>query len=113
MAQNSRHSIFGAAYAGDSAGSGTSAATVYAATTEGLWITANAGTIWRRLTPPDWVINAVVALPGRIVIGTEKLGVLISDDGGAHFRASNAGFYHREIVALALDRETLDACWRY
>ena len=80
--------------------------TVYAATTEGLWITANAGTIWRRLTPPDWVINAVVALPGRIVIGTEKLGVLISDDGGAHFRASNAGFYHREIVALALDRET-------
>jgi photosystem II stability/assembly factor-like uncharacterized protein len=82
------------------------APTVYAATTEGLWITANAGTIWRRLTPPDWVINAVLALPGRIVIGTEKLGVLISDDGGAQFRASNAGFYHREIVALALDRET-------
>ena len=81
------------------------ASTVYAATTEGLWITANAGTMWRRLTPPDWVINAVLALPGRIVIGTEKLGVLISDDGGAHFRASNAGFYHREIVALALDRE--------
>lgn len=81
------------------------AATVYAATTEGLWITANAGTIWRRLTPADWVINAVVILPGRIVIGTEKLGVLLSDDGGAHFRAANDGFYHREIVALALDRE--------
>jgi photosystem II stability/assembly factor-like uncharacterized protein len=81
------------------------AATVYAATTEGLWITANAGTMWRRLTPTDWVINAVVALPGRIVIGTEKLGVLVSDDGGAHFRAANDGFYHREIVALALDRE--------
>jgi photosystem II stability/assembly factor-like uncharacterized protein len=81
------------------------AGTVYAATTEGLWITANAGTIWRRLTPADWVINAVLALPGRIVIGTEKLGVLISDDGGAHFRASNDGFYHREIVALALDHD--------
>lgn len=81
------------------------AATVYAATTEGLWITANAGTIWRRLTPADWVINAVVVLPGRIVIGTEKLGILLSDDGGAHFRAANDGFFHREIVALALDRE--------
>jgi photosystem II stability/assembly factor-like uncharacterized protein len=81
------------------------AATVYAATTEGLWITANSGTMWRRLTPADWVINAVVVLPGRIVIGTEKFGVLLSDDAGAHFRAANDGFYHREIVALALDRE--------
>jgi photosystem II stability/assembly factor-like uncharacterized protein len=81
------------------------AATVYAATTEGLWITANAGTIWKRLTPADWVINAVVVLPGRIVIGTERLGVLLSDDSGAHFRGANDGFYHREIVALALDRE--------
>jgi photosystem II stability/assembly factor-like uncharacterized protein len=80
-------------------------ATVYAATTEGLWITANAGTMWRRFTPADWVINAVVVLPGRIVIGTEKLGILLSDDGGAHFHAANDGFYHREIVALALDRE--------
>jgi len=80
-------------------------ATVYAATTEGLWITANAGTMWRRLTPADWVINAVVVLPGRIVIGTERLGALVSDDSGAHFRAANDGFYHREIVALAMDRE--------
>jgi photosystem II stability/assembly factor-like uncharacterized protein len=81
------------------------ASTVYAATTEGLWITMNAGTTWKRSTPADWVVNAVVVLPGRIMIGTERLGILVSDDGGAHFRASNAGFYHREIVALALDRE--------
>ena len=39
------------------------------------------------------------------MIGTEKFGILISDDSGAHFRAANDGFYHREIVALALDRE--------
>lgn len=80
-------------------------ATVYAATTEGLWVTPNSGSAWRRLTPGDWVINAVLALPGRIVIGTEKLGVLVSDDGGTHFRATNDGFYHREITALALDHE--------
>ncbi len=80
-------------------------ATVYAATTEGLWVTPNGGYAWRRLTPGGWVINAVLALPGRIVIGTERLGVLVSDDGGAHFRATNDGFYHREILALALDHE--------
>ena len=62
-----------------------------------------------RLTPEDWIINSVLTLPGnseisrRVVIGTEKLGVLVSDDNGKHFRASNDGFYHRQIVALALD----------
>jgi photosystem II stability/assembly factor-like uncharacterized protein len=80
-------------------------ATVYAATTEGLWVTANAGSSWRRLTPGDWVVNAITVVRGRIVIGTEKLGVLISDDAGAHFHASNDGFFHREIIALALDTE--------
>jgi photosystem II stability/assembly factor-like uncharacterized protein len=80
------------------------AATVYAATTEGLWVTANGGSSWRRLTPGDWVINSVALLPGRLLIGTEKLGVLVSEDGGAHYRAVNNGFFHRQIVALALDR---------
>ncbi len=81
---------------------------VYAATTEGLWKTATGGTTWQRVTPSDWVITALVIPgdpPNRVVIGTEKLGVLVSDDGGQHFRAANDGFFHRQIVALALDRE--------
>jgi photosystem II stability/assembly factor-like uncharacterized protein len=81
------------------------AGTVYAATTEGLWVTANGGSNWKRLTPGDWVINSVALLPGRLLIGTEKLGVLESEDGGAHYRAMNDGFFHRQIVALALDRQ--------
>jgi len=84
------------------------AAIVYAATTEGLWKTANAGASWQRVTPNDWVITALVApreVPNRVVVGTERLGVLVSDDGGQHFRAANDGFFHRQIVALALDRE--------
>ncbi|HUK29963.1 MAG TPA: hypothetical protein VLV89_02550 [Candidatus Acidoferrum sp.] len=81
------------------------AATVYAATTEGLWVTSNGGSNWKRLTPGDWVINSVALLPGRILIGTEKLGVLVSEDGGAHYRGANDGFFHRQIVALALDRQ--------
>jgi photosystem II stability/assembly factor-like uncharacterized protein len=88
------------------------AATVYAGTTEGLWKTIDSGAHWRRVTPHDWVINSLEIVhareagnEGRVVIGTEQLGVLVSDDGGEHFRAANEGFYHRQIVSLALDRD--------
>jgi photosystem II stability/assembly factor-like uncharacterized protein len=80
--------------------------TIYAGTTEGLWRSANAGATWQRLTPRNWVINALVldaARPERIVLGTERLGVMVSDDGGKTFRAANRGFHHRQIVSLALD----------
>jgi len=79
---------------------------VFAATTEGLWKTSDAGKTWHRTTPQDWVVNTVVVSsgrPGRVVIGTEQLGVLLSDDGGEHFQDANSGFSHRQIVALALD----------
>ncbi len=90
--------------------------TIYAATTEGLWKTADAGSSWQRLTPGDWVINALVLdakTPGRLVMGTEQLGVMVSDSAGKQagtkeaqqFRAANDGFYHRQILALALDQE--------
>ncbi len=81
------------------------AATIYAATTEGLWVTGNGGSTWKRLTPGDWVINSVALLTGRLLIGTEKLGALASEDGGAHYSPANNGFFHRQIVALALDRQ--------
>jgi photosystem II stability/assembly factor-like uncharacterized protein len=82
--------------------------TIYAATTEGLWRTLDSGATWQRLTPGDWVINALALdarIPGRFVMGTERHGVMVSEDGGKHFRAANAGFYHRQILALALDRD--------
>ena len=84
------------------------ASTMYAATTEGLWRTTNAGAAWARLTPGDWVINTVAIVPNgsgasRIVIGTERFGVLASDDDGKKFREANGGFNHRQILALALD----------
>jgi photosystem II stability/assembly factor-like uncharacterized protein len=79
---------------------------VFAATSEGLWKTSDAGRTWHRTTPQDWVVNTVVVpsgRPGRVVIGTEQLGVLLSDDGGEHFQGANTGFFHRQILALALD----------
>ncbi len=81
--------------------------TIYAGTTEGLWKTVNSGGSWRRITPANWIINALVVDPrreGRIVVGSERLGVHISDNGGRTYRLSNAGFNHRQIAAVALDR---------
>ena len=82
------------------------ASVIYAGTTEGLWQSEDAGATWRRVTPADWVINSVEVLvshPGRVVIGTADLGILVSDDRGAHFSAANDGFNHRRTLALALD----------
>jgi photosystem II stability/assembly factor-like uncharacterized protein len=81
-------------------------ANVYAATSEGLWKTADEGMTWRRTTPESWVVNTVVVAEGnprRVLIGTEELGVLASDDGGEHFQDANAGFNHRQILALGFD----------
>jgi photosystem II stability/assembly factor-like uncharacterized protein len=81
---------------------------VYAATSEGLWKTADGGVSWRRTTPESWVVNAVVVSrgkAGRVLIGTEALGVLASDDGGDHFQDANEGFDHRQILALGLDTQ--------
>jgi len=81
-------------------------ASVYAATSEGLWKTADGGMTWRRITSEAWVVNTVVVTegtPGRVLIGTEELGVLASDDGGEHFQDANRGFEHRQILALGLD----------
>jgi photosystem II stability/assembly factor-like uncharacterized protein len=81
-------------------------ARVYAATSEGLWETADGGMTWRRTTPASWVVNTVVVdegRPERVLIGTEELGVLASDDAGEHFQEANTGFDHRQVLALALD----------
>jgi photosystem II stability/assembly factor-like uncharacterized protein len=78
---------------------------VYAGTTEGLWKTSDGGANWALRTPANWVINSLVVEPktDRVIIGTDQLGVLVSDDGGQFFRVSNEGFYHRQVTAFAQD----------
>jgi photosystem II stability/assembly factor-like uncharacterized protein len=80
---------------------------LYAGTTEGLWITRDSGETWARATPRDWVVNAIAVLPSaagkpsRIILGIEDGGIQASDDAGAHFAPSNAGFRHRLVLAFA------------
>jgi photosystem II stability/assembly factor-like uncharacterized protein len=83
--------------------------TLYVGTTSGLWRTSNEGADqWKRLTPLEWVVNAIVIdprNPQHLIIGTEREGVQISDNGGATFTAANNGFNHQHILDVAIDRE--------
>jgi photosystem II stability/assembly factor-like uncharacterized protein len=80
--------------------------TVYAATTEGLWKTSDDGASWHLITPVSWSILSMVIDPensDRLILGTERLGIQVSDNGGQTYRASNQGFSHRRIVDAAVD----------
>jgi photosystem II stability/assembly factor-like uncharacterized protein len=81
-------------------------ATVYDATTTGLWKSTDDGASWRRITPASWSILSMVIDPensDRLILGTERLGVQVSGDGGKTYRAANHGFSHRRIVDAAVD----------
>jgi photosystem II stability/assembly factor-like uncharacterized protein len=83
--------------------------TLYAGTTEGLWVTRDGGESWERATPEAWVINTVAVVPGvgdgkeRVLIGTESRGVLASEDAGKIFAEQNDGFAHQVIRQLIGD----------
>ncbi len=83
--------------------------TLYAATTEGIWVTRDAGENWKRTTPNDWVVTSVVILsgnanaPGKVVLGTEGQGILVSEDSGENFVEANAGFRHQIVKQLVGD----------
>jgi len=85
----------------------TDANTLYAGTTSGLWKTVNEKD-FKRVTPGDWIINALIIdqkNPKKLIIGTEREGVQISNDGGATFTAANNGFQHQHVSDVAVDRE--------
>jgi photosystem II stability/assembly factor-like uncharacterized protein len=83
--------------------------TLYAATTEGLWVTRDSGESWTRNTTKDWVVNSVLVLRsghagfGRVVLGTEAQGVVVSEDGGENFASSNEGFTHQVVKQFIPD----------
>ncbi|MGB2664889.1 MAG: YCF48-related protein [Candidatus Acidiferrum sp.] len=81
--------------------------TLYAGTTSGLWKTTNEKD-FRRITPGDWIINAMIVdknNPKKLIIGTEREGVQISNDAGESFTSANNGFHHMHIEDVAVDRE--------
>src|ERR1051325_10417180 len=80
---------------------------VYAGTTEGLWKTIDGGATWKHMTGSNIIINDVLIdprQPSRVLLATDRSGVLASDDGGVTFTALNRGFFHRPAAALLVDR---------
>ncbi|MGC2163320.1 MAG: transcriptional regulator [Silvibacterium sp.] len=79
---------------------------VYAGTTEGLYKTEDAGTNWKRMTGPDLIINDIYVDPSnpqRVLLATDRSGVLASNDAGVSFASSNDGISQRQVTALLVD----------
>jgi photosystem II stability/assembly factor-like uncharacterized protein len=79
---------------------------VYAGTTEGLYKTVNGGKTFTRMTDADVVVNDVYVDPGsssRVLLATDRGGVLSSNDAGVTFTTSNRGISERKIAALLVD----------
>lgn len=79
---------------------------VFAGTTEGLFRTGDSGKTWLRTTGPEVVVNDVYVDPddtNRVLLATDKGGVLLSRDGGYSFVPSNQGFSSRQIVSYVAD----------
>lgn len=81
---------------------------IYAGTTEGLWRTTDAGKTWKRVTAPNLIVNDVLIDPrdpARVLIATDRSGVMMSKNGAQTFHASNRGFAHRQVAAVLADRD--------
>src|SRR5204863_7836236 len=82
--------------------------TVYAGTTEGLWKTADSGKTWKRVSNPEVVVNDVLIDPRnsrRVLLATDRSGILASDDGAVTFAASNHGYTHRYVSSILTDKK--------
>jgi photosystem II stability/assembly factor-like uncharacterized protein len=83
-------------------------AIVYAGTTEGLWKSVDEGKNWKRVSNPEVVVNDVLIDPRnsqRVLLATDRSGVLASEDGAATFVTSNHGYSHRYVSAIVADNK--------
>lgn len=82
-------------------------AIVYAGTTGGLWKTEDNGVRWKLVTATNVIVNDVMIdprNPDRVLVATDKRGVLVSNDGFRSYTASNRGFSHRVVGDVIADR---------
>src|SRR5260370_180667 len=83
-------------------------ATVYAGTTEGLWKTIDGGKTWKHVTNSEVVVNDVLVdprNPNRVLLATDRSGVLASDDGAQTVTASNPGYTHGYVSSIQADKD--------
>jgi photosystem II stability/assembly factor-like uncharacterized protein len=79
---------------------------IYAGTTEGLWKTTDLGKVWKRVSDPEVVVNDVLIDPRdskRVLLATDRSGVMASTDGASTWTTSNHGYAHRYVSAILAD----------
>jgi photosystem II stability/assembly factor-like uncharacterized protein len=80
---------------------------IYAGSTTGLWKSVDGGTLWHRASASNLIVNDVMIdprNPKRVLLATDRSGIMASNDGGLTFASSNTGFSHHEIRAVLLDK---------
>jgi photosystem II stability/assembly factor-like uncharacterized protein len=85
---------------------------VYAGTTEGLWKTLDGGKTWKHVTNSEVVVNDVLVDPrnsSRVLLATDRSGVLASTDGAQTFAPSNHGYTHRYVSSIVADQNDPNA----
>ena len=81
---------------------------VYAGTTEGLWKSTDLGKVWKRVSNPEVVVNDVLVDPrdsNRVLLATDRSGVMASSDGASNWTTSNHGYAHRYVSAILADNK--------
>src|SRR6202167_1209756 len=81
---------------------------VYAGTTEGLWKTVDLGKVWKRMSSPEVVVNDVMIDPrdsNRVLLATDRSGVMASTNGASTWTTSNQGYAHRYVSAILADNK--------
>jgi photosystem II stability/assembly factor-like uncharacterized protein len=79
---------------------------IYAGTTQGLWKTSDAGKTWKQMTNSDVVVNDVFVDPrnsSRLLLATDRGGVMISENSGLNLSSSNYGYTHRYVTTILAD----------
>ena len=81
---------------------------IYAGTTEGLWKSTDLGKVWKRVSDPEVVVNDVLIDPRdskRVLLATDRSGVMASTDGASTWTTSNHGYTHRYVSAILADNK--------
>lgn len=79
---------------------------VYAGTTGGLWKTFDGGAKWELYSAADVTVNDILIDPrntSRVLLATDRGGVLASNNGFDDYDYSNQGFAHRTVGAVLTD----------
>ncbi len=87
---------------------------VYAGTTEGLYKTVDGGKTFKLMTPKNVIVNDVSVDPRdpkRVLLATDRSGVLSSDNGGESFEPANRGYAHRQVSSFLVDGKDPDTIY--